>query len=130
MPSSKAINWALLTAFLSLNLVGFGLSHRRRQAEAATQRWLMELKGRQGDALARWHAADSIPIESSLCKGAIGNLKATPAAADHGEAQISLSADLADDKAKKLTNAIHGLALAYRRGTPTALLKCMKSRGE
>lgn len=130
MPSSKTINWAILTAFLALNLVGFGLSHKRRQAEAATQRWLMELKGRQGDALAKWHAADSIPIESSLCKGAIRNLRSTHEVAGLSEETIAPAPTLSEKQSGKLTNAIHGLAMAYRRGTPTALLNYMRARDE
>ncbi len=127
MAKSKVINWTIVTAFLALNLVGFGLSAKRRQAEAATQRWLMELKGRQGDVLARWHAADSIPIESALCKGAIRDmqLKYDPS----GNADGSYT-ELDDRQADKLADAIHDLASAYRRGTARALMKYMGSRGE
>jgi len=130
MANSKTINWAILIGFLALNLVGFGLSHKRRQAEAASQRWLMEIKGRQGDALAKWHAADSIPIESSMCKGAIRKLKVVNDGLVLNESSNAIRPTLNSKQTDKLTDAIFGLAKAYRRGTSAALLNYMDAHEE
>ena len=129
MSNRKAINWTIGLCFVAANVLGLGLSHHRRQAEAATHQQLMELQGRQNAELTGWYGSDSVPIGSSMCLDAIRRLGSSE--------QLTLPApstevdwnELPRKQANDLANAIQGLMVAYRRGGASHLVNYMATRG-
>ena len=127
--SGKAIfAWLCGTLFVGINILGIGLSHHRRKAEAAVNQRLQQVKGKQGEVLAKWHSDDPVPLRSVRCRTILAGLttadeldipeQASPLARTHLEGTV----------ANDLTAALADLVVAYQRGTLSALVDYMESR--
>lgn len=126
----KLINWTIGICFVGLNILGIGLSHHRRQAEAASQRSRLELRSRQADQLALWHGSPTLSFGDSTCTDVIRHLGQSP------ELEAMASGDdigwegLTNDEAKDLTTAIYDLMQAFRKDGAKHVMNYMRTRGE
>lgn len=130
MSKRKVINWTIGTCFIAINVIGIGLSHQRRRAEAIMQQRIDAWHGQQAHALAAWNSYDPISIESKTCLRAIRQLGKSEVLQSPVPANELAWEDLSKGDANDLARAVHGLMLAYRRGGVQHLMKYMESREE
>ena len=129
MIHSRLVTWTICGSFVAMNLVGFWLSHHRRHEEAEQRRRLVELQGRQGEALERWHLASPVAIESAASLSAIQRFAVSSRPVIDGADRLDRS-QITKEQKRDLSRAIHGLAVAYRRGTSRSLIQYMGTRDE
>jgi hypothetical protein len=126
----RLLAWGVGTCFAIANVVGLVLTQHRRQTEAATHRRLMELKGRQGDALAMWHSEPAVPLRSQACIRSLRELALTDKLdAPRGASDLTWS-ELGNHATTNLVEALYGLLAAYKEGTAASLITYMRTRGE
>lgn len=130
MSKSKVINWTIGIVFVAANVLGLGMSHHRRQTEAAMHRHRAQLRGRQIDALTTWHGSHSVSLRSNDCLNAIRKLgSATELQPPVVATDLSWD-EMPTKQSHDLAKAIHGLMVAYQQGSAKHLIKYMASRDE
>lgn len=126
----QRVVWSLVALFVGTNAIGLMLSQSRQQAEAATNKELLRIKGLQGDALSKWHNARVTPVDSPDCRRALSELgPASVLALPLGARQLDKES-LADETLADLEDTLAELLSAFRRGKPSDVISYMRSRGE
>lgn len=128
--SRKGTAILLAILFVGTNLAGLVVSHQRRNAEAATNAFLMELKGKQGKEFKLWHDADVTPIGSSVCNQGLSCLGVAKELPVPTEGQAIAKEDLDPAVVEELNDTVRDLLLAYKKGRPVHIVNYMRTRDE